>query len=232
MPRRARMYIPGLPYHVVQRGNNREPCFIEPENYQFYLELWRTVSSRYGVAVHAYCLMTNHIHFLATPDSKTSLSNTMKVIGSRYAQYINLKYKRTGTLWEGRHRSSLVQTDKYLLSCMRYIELNPVRAGMVVLPEEYKWSSYRANAWGDENWLRPHVEYFGLKLNRIDPCRAYRDLFKNQLAGEDLYLIRKAAHYCQPVGSDRFRRKNEEMYGIKHGQMKQGRPKKPKVENG
>ena len=141
MPRRARMYIPELPYHIVQRGNNREPCFIEPENYHFYLELWKTLSKRYGVSIHAYCLMTNHIHFLVTPESETSISTTMKVVGSRYAQYINLKYKRTGTLWEGRHRSSLVQTEKYFLTCMRYIELNPVRAGMVLRPEEYKWSS-------------------------------------------------------------------------------------------
>ena len=114
MPRRARMYLPGLPYHVVQRGNNREPCFIEPENYHFYLKLWKTLSWRYGVSVHAYCLMTNHIHFLVTPGTETAISTTMKVVGSRYAQYINLKYNRTGTLWEGRHRSSLVQTDQYL----------------------------------------------------------------------------------------------------------------------
>jgi len=220
------MYFPGLPYHVVQRGNNREPCFIEPENYQFYLELWRTVSPRYGVAVHAYCLMTNHIHFLATPDSKTSLSNTMKVVGSRYAQYINLKYKRTGTLWEGRHRSSLVQTDRYLLTCMRYIELNPVRAGMVDRPEEYKWSSYGINAWGDEGWLKPNAEYLTLNANGVDRYSTYRDLFKNHLSGEDLDLIRKAAHYCQPVGNDRFRREIEEKYGVKLGQLNRGRPRK------
>ncbi len=97
MPRRARMYLSGLPYHVVQRGNNRQPCFFEHENYQYYLGLWKTLSRRYGVSVHAYCLMTNHIHFLATPSTETGMSNTMKVVGSRYAQYINQKYKRTGT---------------------------------------------------------------------------------------------------------------------------------------
>jgi putative transposase len=150
MPRRTRNYIPGFPYHIVQRGNNREACFIESENYQYYLELWRQLSKRYGVKVHAYCLMTNHIHILVTPESKRSISDTMKVVGSRYAQYINLKYRRTGTLWEGRHRSSLVQSERYLLSCYRYIELNPVRAGMVSRPEEYRWSSYAINAWGDE----------------------------------------------------------------------------------
>ena len=138
MPRRARMYIAGMPYHVVQRGNNREVCFLEPDNYQFYLELWQALSKRYGVAVHAYCLMTNHIHFLATPMDEMALSNAMKVVGSRYAQYVNKAYKRTGTMWEGRHRSSLVQSEKYLLTCSRYIELNPVRAGMVQRPEARK----------------------------------------------------------------------------------------------
>jgi putative transposase len=157
------MYIPGLPYHIVQRGNNREACFVEPENYQFYLELWRDISRRYRCRVHAYCLMTNHIHFLATPDQKTSISNTMKVVGSRYAYYFNKRYNRTGTLWEGRHRPSLVQTDRYLLTCMRYIELNPIRANMVVRPEEYRWSSYGVNGWGDSSWLQPHDEYLRLE---------------------------------------------------------------------
>ena len=144
MPRKARNYLAGMPYHVVQRGNNREPCFIERDNYQHYLDLWQEVSGRYGVKVHAYCLMTNHIHFLATPAYADSLSNTLKVVGSRYAQHFNKRYRRTGTLWEGRHRSSLVQTEKYSLICCRYIELNPVRAGMVRHPAEYKWSSYEA----------------------------------------------------------------------------------------
>ena len=148
MPRRARMYLPGLPYHVVQRGNNREPCFVEPENYQFYLELWKEWAQRYGIAVHAYCLMTNHIHFLVTPESEDSISRASRVIGSRYAYYFNKSYKRSGTVWEGRHKSSLVQTDRYFLLCCRYIELNPVAANMVARPEQYKWSSYLVNAWG------------------------------------------------------------------------------------
>ena len=146
MPRRARMYLPGHPYHIVQRGNNREACFVEPENYRYYLELWKENARRYGVAVHAYCLMTNHIHFLVTPEDAESISRATSVIGSRYAWYFNRSYKRTGTVWEGRHRSSLVQTDRYFLTCCRYIEMNPVVAGMVHKPEEYCWSSYRANA--------------------------------------------------------------------------------------
>ncbi|GAB4344272.1 MAG: transposase [Gammaproteobacteria bacterium] len=226
MPRRARSYIAGMPYHVIQRGNNREACFIESENYQFYLELWRQVSKRYEVQVHAYCLMTNHIHVLATPERRSALSDTMRVVGSRYAQYINRKYRRTGTLWEGRHRASLVQSERYLLTCSRYIELNPVRAGMVARPEEYCWSSYGVNGWGDESWLRPHEEYLRLGSDTEERTRAYRELFRCQLSEEDLHLIRKAAHYCQPVGDDRFRKQIETRYGIKLGQMRRGRPRK------
>lgn len=230
MPRRARMYLPGLPYHIVQRGNNREACFIEVENYQFYLELWQRLAARYGVAVHAYCLMTNHIHFLVTPVNETAISNTMKVVGSRYAQYINKSYGRTGTLWEGRHRPSLVQSDRYLLTCMRYIELNPVRANMVVRPREYRWSSYRVNAFGDASFLEAHATYRCLGKTKRERCAAYRALFRHHLSAKDVHLIRRAAHYCQPVGDDRFRERIEQQYKVKLGYMKPGRPKKTEKE--
>ncbi len=176
MPRRTRHYLPNMPYHIVQRGNNREACFIEPEDYLFYQTLWQEVSHRYGTQVHAYCLMTNHIHFLASPAETSSLSNTLKVVGSRYAQYVNKKYQRTGTLWEGRHRASLVQTNRYLLTCYRYIELNPVRARMVDRPEEYRWSSYHSNGWGDDSWLQPHQEYLRLGQTPKARQKAYRAL--------------------------------------------------------
>lgn len=225
MPRRARMYLPGQPYHIVQRGNNREACFIELENYQFYLELMCEVSERYGMSLHAYCLMTNHIHLLATPTKKTSISDTMKVVGSRYAQYINKKYKRTGTLWEGRHKSSLVQSDKYFLICSRYIELNPVVANMVSRPEEYAWSSYHCNAWGDTGWLKPHIEYKHLGNTQTSRCKAYRLLFEHCVNSDDIEGIREAIHYCQPVGDDHFKRQIENKYNIKLGQAKRGRPR-------
>ena len=226
MPRRARVYFPGLPDHIVQRGNNREACFIEPENYQRYLDLWRELSVHYHCQVHAYCLMTNHVHFLVTPENMTAISDTMKVVGSRYAAYINRRYGRTGTLWEGRHRSSMVQTERYLLTCMRYIELNPVRAGMVERPEVYRWSSYGFNAYGDAGWLWRHKQYLSLGTSRDVRCHAYRELFRAHLDVEDLHLIRQAAHYCQPVGDDRFRQQIEQRYGIRLGQMRRGRPRK------
>jgi len=232
MPRRARSYIPGHPYHVVQRGNNREACFVEPENYQVYLDLWEKVANRYRVDVHAYCLMTNHIHFLATPKTETALSKTLKVVGSRYAQYMNKSYRRTGTLWEGRHRSSLVQQDKYLLTCYRYIEMNPVRAGMVGRPEEYRWSSYGINAWGDKSWILPHERYLVLGSNTESRLQTYRNLFASELSEDNLHLLRSAAHYCQPVGDDRFRLHIESKYGVKLGQMARGRPRKNRDDGG
>ena len=225
MPRRARMYIADLPYHIMQRGNNRQACFLEPEDYLFYLELWRKLARRYGVAVHGYVLMTNHIHFLVTPETDTSISRTMKDVGSRYAQHINKTHRRTGTLWEGRHRASLVQSERYLLTCMRYIELNPVRAGMVSRPEEYGWSSYHSNGRGDTGWLTPHDEYRRLGATNEERCGAYRELFAAQLSEQDLQLMRNAAHYCQPVGDDRFRQQIEAKYGIRLGYMKRGRPR-------
>jgi putative transposase len=226
MPRRPRIYVKGFPYHLVQRGNNREACFLEPENYQCYLELWREISSRYCVAVHAYCLMTNHVHFLETPDDYSGISNTTKVVGSRYAQYVNARYSRSGTMWEGRHRASLIQTERYFLTCCRYIELNPVRAGLVKRPEEYQWSSYGVNGWGDESWLTAHAEYLRLGRGREKRCTGYRNLFAERISEEDLHLLRKAVHYCQPVGDDRFRRQIEDKYGVRLGQMRRGRPRK------
>ena len=229
MPRKARNYLAGMPYHVVQRGNNREPCFVEPENYYFYLQLWEEVSKRYGVDVHAFCLMTNHIHFLVTPQEQNALSNTMKVVGSRYAQYFNSQYRRTGTLWEGRHRSSLVQSESYALLCYRYIELNPVRASMVAHPGEYQWSSYRANAWGESHWLKPHEEYLKLGPHASERQHAYRELFRNSLDSDDIHKIQQGTQYNHPVADDRFCRLIEQKYGIKVGKINRGRPPKRRI---
>ena len=225
MPRRARMYLPGYPYHIFQRGNNREACFVERENYQFYLDLWQESMKRYGVAVHAYCLMTNHVHFLVTPAQPESISRVTRVVGSRYAYYFNQRYKRTGTLWEGRHKSSLVQDDRYFLVCSRYIELNPVAAGLVVKPEAYRWSSYMANAWGWDHNLVHHDEYLGLGKDKTSRCHAYRELFRDRLADREVHLIEEANQYCQPVGDEQFRRQIERKHGIKLGQSSRGRPR-------
>jgi putative transposase len=170
--------------------------------------------------------MTNHIHFLVTPENPDSISRAMSVIGSRYAYYFNKMYKRTGTIWEGRHKSSLIQSDRYFLACCRYIELNPVAAGMVNKPEEYKWSSYLTNAWGRKSNLVAHKEYLNMGTTIDARCNAYRELFKSQLPEKDIHLIERASEYCCAVGNDRFCRKIEKQYGIKLGQSARGRPKK------
>jgi len=223
------MYLPGYPYHIVQRGNNREVCFVESENYQYYIELWKDCSARYGIAIHAYCLMTYHIHFLVTPGEVDSIFRAMQEIGSRYGYYFNKTYKRSGTVWEGRHKSSLVQSERYLLACSRYIELNPVVAGMVEKPEQYKWSSYLVNAWGVQSNLIPHHEYLRLGNDTDRRCRAYRELFRFQVPEHDVHLIENASEYCHPVGDDRFRLQIEQKYGISLGQATRGRPRKDEV---
>lgn len=146
MARRPRLYIPGVAHHVIQRGNNREACFYEEADYTKYLSHLKEVAEQFSVAIHAFVLMTNHVHLLVTPNDERALGKMMQALGRRYVQYFNLKYFRTGTLWEGRYKSTLVESERYLLTVYRYIELNPVRAYMVSHASEYPWSSYRFNA--------------------------------------------------------------------------------------
>ena len=143
MPRRPRVVLPHIPLHLIQRGNNRQVCFVADEDYRFYLEWLKEFAGKTGCRVHAYVLMTNHVHLLISADRGESPGVLMKALGQRYVQYFNRTYRRSGTLWEGRYRSCLTQAEDYLLACQRYIELNPVRAGMVEHPADYPWSSYR-----------------------------------------------------------------------------------------
>ena len=148
MARKPRFNLPGVPQHVIQRGNNRESCFFDAEDYRCYLDALGHASKQCGCAVHAYILMTNHVHLLVTQERRDGVSAMMQSLGRRYVRYINDRHRRTGTLWEGRYKAALVDSERYLLACYRYIELNPVRAGMVELPGRYPWSSYRYNALG------------------------------------------------------------------------------------
>jgi putative transposase len=196
MPRQPRYFINGQPQHVIQRGNNRSPMFISDQDFHFFLICLGKAVSDHGVAIHAIVLMTNHIHLLATPESSQSLPRAMQSLGRRYVQYFNRTHQRTGTLWEGRYRSTLVDTVRYLLTCMCYIESNPVRARIVARPEDYRWSSHRANALGSESTvpLTPHQIY--LELGRTDEARqsAYRHLFRRPLPPNDIEALRHATN--------------------------------------
>lgn len=225
MPRRPRIKLAGMPQHIVQRGINREPCFFAEEDYHSYLHWLEKAAADWHCAIHAYVLMTNHVHLLVTPESETGTAKLMQALGRRYVQYINRSYRRTGSLWEGRYKSSVIQTETYLFTCMRYIELNPVRAGMVQDPGEYRWSSYRHNGLGQPDpRLTPHPHYLALHQNQTGRQTAYRALFCSELDDEALADIRLALAQCQPLGQGRFSDKICAAAGIRRTQKRPGRP--------
>lgn len=196
MPRKPRTYLAGAPCHVVQRGNNRCATFFDDADYQHYLGCLKEATERYHVSLHAYVLMTNHVHLLMTPSDGLGVSRVMQSLGRRYVQYINRQFRRTGTLWEGRQKGSLVQAEHYLLICYRYIELNPMRAAMVTHPGKYRWSSYRWHAYGE-----------------LDPVICDHELYN------------RASSFSMPLGNQRFREQLEEAMGWRIGYAARGRPR-------
>jgi len=227
MPRKPRFYLPGVPAHIVQRGNNRQAVFFADGDYRAYLGWLHEGAIRHGCAVHAYVLMTNHVHLLVTPQARDSISRVIQYVGRRYVTYLNHKYGRSGTLWEGRHKGSVISSDAYLLACSRYIELNPVRAGMVELPGDYRWSSYRSNAFGEHNALLEHHATYKALGSSPESCRyAYRELFRNVLDAQQIHAIRSAVQTGTPLGDDQFRDQIEKALDCKVGQARRGRPKR------
>ena len=225
MPRRPRIRLADVPQHVVQRGINRELCFFAEEDYHCYLHWLQKSAGDWHCAIHAYVLMSNHVHLLATSTKPEGIAKMMQSIGRRYVQYINRSYKRTGSLWEGRFKSSLVQAETYLLTCMRYIELNPVRANMVNDPSQYRWSSYRYNGLGQiDERITPHTLYLALGKEETDRLAEYRGLFRSELDEAALSDIRLALAQGQPLGSERFSEIMCAAVGVRRAQRKPGRP--------
>jgi len=228
MPRKPRFYLPGIPAHIVQRGRSREPVFFESNDYAAYLGWLGEAARRYGCAVHAYVLMTNHVHILATPESQNGISQMMQYLGRRYVPYINNGYGSSGSIWEGRYKASMIHDEEYLLTCMRYIELNPVRANMVQAPGAYGWSSFRANGQGDKNDIvEPHQLYVRLGKTKAQRQEAYRALFKAHVDAGMLGDIRAAWQTGTPLGNDSFREKIEARLKRRIGQPRRGRPSGP-----
>lgn len=226
MLRRHRVIIPDIPHHIIQRGNNRQACFFCDEDYLFYLDWLGEYCRKARCLLHAYVLMTNHVHLLVTPQKSQSAGKLMKLLGQRYVQYVNRTYKRSGTLWEGRFRSSIIQQQEYLFLCQRYIEMNPVRADMVQHPGEYRWSSFEVNGQGGKSrLLTPHALY--LELGQTDEERqaAYRELFRHELEPGEIDNIRKATNGNFALGSQRF---SEEISEILKRRVTPGKPGRPR----
>ncbi|MCP3933282.1 MAG: transposase [Bacteroidetes bacterium] len=229
MPRRARIIVPGIPLHIIQRGNNRQACFFADDDYLFYLDWLKEIADASKCSVHAYALMTNHVHLLITPENADSAGDLMKKLGQRYVQYINRTYKRSGTLWEGRFRSCIVQAREYLFLCQRYIEMNPVRAGMVQHPGEYRWSSFGVNGQGEKtNLIIPHLLYQELGQTKEERLQHYRNLFRYEIDPGEIDSLRKATNGNFAYGDNRFSEEISEMLGRRVTPGKAGRPKKNK----
>jgi putative transposase len=229
MARLPRYVIPGQPQHIIQRGNNRQVIFAVEQDYQFFRDAIVEAAGRFGLAIHAYVWMTNHIHLLATPTQTDSISKTFQSAGRKYVQYFNFTHRRSGTLWEGRYRATVVDTESYLLKVMRYIEMNPVRAGMVSYPRDYPWSSYTHHAHGEDgpnqNWLIEHDEYLRLDREPIERRAAYRALFKGEVDTAELATIRDASHKGWALGNNRFRDEIEALTQRRAAPSARGRKK-------
>jgi putative transposase len=229
MPRRARLRLAGLPLHIIQRGNNRTACFFTDEDYALYLHHLGEMAREFHCALHAYVLMTNHVHLLLTPALPDGPSLLMKHLGQRYVQYVNRSYRRSGTLWEGRFRSSIVQESGYFLRCHCYIELNPVRADMVRHPRDFPWSSYRANAGlAASRLLTPHGEYLTLGKHESERATAYQELFRSTLDPAQVEEIRSTVNGGFALGSERFK---AQIAAMLERRVEPGAPGRPRKEN-
>jgi putative transposase len=226
--RLPRIEFADIPQHVVQRGNDRQPCFLSDPDYRRYLRGLQEASLDHECRIHAYVLMTNHVHLLVTPATVGGVSRMMQHLGRSYVSYFNTSHHRTGTLWEGRFKSNLVDSERYLLACYRYIELNPVRAAMVEAPDAYHWSSYAHNALGEPNALvAPHPIYLALGFDDASRQLAYRDLVRHALSDDDLQAIRTYVQQQRVLGTIRFQKAIEAMSGRCALARPRGRPRKP-----
>lgn len=225
MARLPRLTVPGYPHHLIQRGNNREPLFADQADYKRLLEFLAEAAQRNGVAIHAYVLMSNHFHLLATPEDEHGLSGMMQSLGRRYVRVYNNLHGRTGALWEGRYKATVIESERYLIACMAYIELNPVRAGMVGHPAEYPWSSY-AHQVGmrHDPLVTPHSLYWSLANTPFSREAAYRGVVEAGLGGEQIKELTEATLKGWALGGDAFVRDLQERTGRRLVRQRVGRP--------
>lgn len=228
MARLARLTVPGHPHHIIQRGNNRQPIFNEGADQEFLLELLSQHAAREKVALHAYVLMSNHFHLLATPETRAGLPAMMQAVGRRYVQYFNNRYQRSGTLWEGRYKSTLIQTDRYLLACMVYIDLNPVRAGLVTRAADYPWSSHGHYAGlHHDKRVTPHSLYWQLGNTPFAREAGYAELVRQGVSAEQQTALTEATVKGWALGEQEFVNGLQKQTKRRLSRSHAGRPRAP-----
>lgn len=230
MPRVSRVVLPNFPHHIIQRGHNRQVVFVSDEDYLYYIDNLKYWKKSLECKVYAYCLMTNHVHLIVDPfQNVVNLALLMKRLAGRQTRYVNKIEKRTGTLWEGRYKSSPIKTEEYLLACCRYVECNPVRAGIVKNPEDYKWSSYRHKT-GIEyiEWLDLDPCFNSLGLTQKERENQYKEWVSTSIPHGEWEMIRQAVKKGQLTGSSKFIEEVAIKIGRRIEFRGQGRPKKEK----
>jgi putative transposase len=228
MPRSSRILLPNAPHHIVQRGHNRQVVFVSDDDYNYYRENLIFFKKEFGCRVYAYCLMTNHVHLVLEPgDEPEAISLLMKRVAGRQTRHVNKLEKRSGSLWEGRFKSSIISSTEYLAACCRYVELNPLRAGMVADPGEYKWSSFNRKAKGKRDPVVDlPVNYMSLGKNARERQEMYSEYVSGTVPEYELKLIRDALQRGQVTGGEKFRHEVSRKLGIRISNRGPGRPKK------
>ena len=225
MARLPRLTLPGYPHHIIQRGNNRQAIFKTATDYQYLLQLLEENAKKFDVDIHAYVLMTNHFHLLVTPQTDTGLPHMMQAIGRSYVRYFNDLQARTGTLWEGRYRSTLIQTERYLLACMAYMDLNPVRAAMTAEARDYPWSSHGFYAGlRTDKLVTPHALYWDLANTPFGREAAYADLVRSGVNPEQQAALTRSTLAGWALGEDDFVADLQKRTGRRLNKSKAGRP--------
>lgn len=229
MARLPRLVVPNQPHHIIQRGNDRQLIFRDADDYAIFLARLREAARHYKVAIHAYVLMSNHLHLLASPSDQDGLSRMMQWIGRHYVPYFNKKYARTGTLWQGRYKATVLDSERYFMVCSRYIELNPVRAGIVSHPSEYAWSSHGHHVGlKSDPVITDHPLYWALGNTPFEREAAYRGLCEQALTEEDVGALSEATRKGWALGSDQFKLELEKKTNRRIRPAKRGRPFKQK----
>ena len=225
MARLPRLTLPGYPHHIIQRGNNRQAIFNTVADYQYLLNLIAENAQKFGVNIHSYVLMTNHFHLLATPDTATAIPQMMQAVGRRYVRYFNDLHKRTGTLWEGRYRSTLIQTERYLMACMAYIDLNPVRAGLTSMARDYPWSSHGFYAGlRSDSLITPHALVWELANTPFGREAAYCELVNAGISSSQQDILTRSVLAGWALGERDFIEDLQKKTERRVNQVKAGRP--------